>query len=90
MGELASCASQSGSQKTAAVRSKVAREEGQRKLSLPEKSRYTSLTCRAAAYLNKRMNRSRLAFANFGTNYEFNPTFGPVILNVELSRSAGQ
>ena len=28
----------------------------------------------------KRMNRSRLAFANFGANNEFNPTFGPVIL----------
>ena len=28
------------------------------------------------------MNRSRLAFPSFGTNYNFNPTFGPVILVV--------
>jgi hypothetical protein len=28
------------------------------------------------------MNRSRLALTNFGANYEFNPTFGPVILGV--------
>ena len=31
---------------------------------------------------NKRMNRSRLAFQNFGAFDEFNPTFGPVILGV--------
>ena len=35
---------------------------------------------------NKRMNRSRLAFANFGTRYEFNSTFGPVILGVRRAR----
>ena len=29
-----------------------------------------------------RMNRSDLALATFGTNYEFNPTCRPVILNV--------
>ena len=30
----------------------------------------------------KRMNRSVSALAFFGTNYQFNPTFRPVILNV--------
>jgi hypothetical protein len=32
------------------------------------------------------MNRSRLAFAMFGARYEFNPTFGPVILYVMHQR----
>src|SRR5688572_21708355 len=31
---------------------------------------------------NKRMNRSELALASFGTNYECNPTCRPVILGV--------
>ena len=34
------------------------------------------------------MNRSRLAFANFGTNNEFSPTFGPVILDVRRNNLA--
>ena len=33
------------------------------------------------------MNRRHLAFANFGTNYKFNPTFGPVILGVRHLRT---